>query len=179
MKITAQQKHIRMTPQKVRLVTYGLRGMQPEKAITELGYMTRRAAEPVSKVIRQALANAVNNLRLSPQSLKISEILIDEGSTYKRWQAVSRGRAHSILKRTSHIKVILETTGGAVAAPKKTTPAVKTDTKKVAVNPDSKKKTKTAIPKASKSLSQAKTARVTAPKVNAARRTNTQANNSK
>lgn len=114
MKITAEQKYIRISPRKLRLVVDGLRGMHPEAAMTELGYMTRNAAEPVRKVIRQALANAVNNLNLNPGSLRISEILVDEGATYKRWQAVSRGRAHSILKRTSSVKVILESVGSVV-----------------------------------------------------------------
>lgn len=109
MKVTAEQKYIRMSPRKVRLVAAGLRGLHPQDAIKELDYMTRRAALPVSKVIKQATANAINNLKLNPQSLRIAEILVNEGATYKRWRPVSRGRAHSIFKRTSHIKVILET----------------------------------------------------------------------
>lgn len=135
MKITAEQKFVRMSPRKVRLASMGLRGMQPEQAIKELAYVPRRAAQPVSKVIRQAMANATNNLRLSPQSLRVSEILINEGPTYKRFRAVSRGRAHSILKRTSHIKVILETVAPKVA----NVVATKTTTKSEGKKADSKK----------------------------------------
>lgn len=179
MKITAEQKYIRISPRKLRLVVDGLRGMHPEAAMTELGYMTRNAAEPVRKVIRQALANAVNNLNLNPGSLRISEILVDEGATYKRWQAVSRGRAHSILKRTSSVKVILESVGSVVPTSQPQPAKVTETTTKTEKTKDIKKtapKKTASTPKAVKSAAKPNT---NAPKakVSAARRTNT--NNSK
>ncbi len=67
-----------------------------------------RAAQPVLKVLTQAVANAVNNFNLAKNSLKIQSIEVNPGPTAKRWQPVSRGRAHSVMKRTSHIKIILE-----------------------------------------------------------------------
>lgn len=110
MKVTAEQKYIRMSPRKIRLVADVIRGLAPEVAIDQLQYVPKRAALPLSKVIRQALANATNNFKLNPANLRIAEVMVNEGATYKRWQPVSRGRAHSILKRSSHVKVILEST---------------------------------------------------------------------
>lgn len=108
MKIIAEQKNIRMSARKVRLVTDVVKNMAPQQAVTTLDFTPKRAAKPVAKVIKQAIANATNNFKANPTQLRISEILVDEGPTFKRWRAVSRGRAHSILKRTSHVKVILE-----------------------------------------------------------------------
>lgn len=59
--------------------------------------------------MRQAVANAVNNHQLTIDDLEIENILVKVGTTYKRWQPVSRGRAHKILKRTCHVEVILKT----------------------------------------------------------------------
>lgn len=103
--INAYQKYIRQSPRKMRLVADMVRGMRVDQALVQLELSSKKAAEVVLKVIKQAQANAVNNAQLAPDSLKVSTIIIEEGPTFKRWQPVSRGRAHPILKRTSHIKV--------------------------------------------------------------------------
>lgn len=125
MKITAEQKYIRMSARKLRLVVDAVKHLSPQAALKQLEFMNKRATTPVSKVIKQAVANATNNFRLNPQQLKISEVLVNEGSTYKRWRPVSRGRAHSILKRTSHVKVILETVSSKPVIQPKPSPVVK------------------------------------------------------
>lgn len=104
----AYQKFIRQSPRKMRLVADLVRNMKVDMALTQLTLSNKRAAQAVLKVLEQAKANAVNNSQLNPASLLIDQIIIEEGPTYKRWQAVSRGRAHSIMKRTSHIKVVLK-----------------------------------------------------------------------
>jgi large subunit ribosomal protein L22 len=109
MEILAKSKYIRTSARKLRLLTPLVKGLPPERALATLEQSTKRAAAPLLKTIKQAIANAVNNLKLEEKNLMIKNILIEEGPTYKRMQPAGRGRAKPILKRTSHIKVILET----------------------------------------------------------------------
>ncbi len=106
--IKAKQKNIRISAQKMRLVADAVRKLSPTQAILQLKFLNKRAALALTKVIKQAIANATNNLQLDENGLKFHRLEIGEGPTYKRWQPVSRGRAHRILKRTSHVLVILE-----------------------------------------------------------------------
>ena len=108
MQIKAEAKYIKQGPRKVRLVADLVRPMSLAEALTTLKHLRRRAAAPVLKVLKQAVANAVNNYKISKDSLTIQLIEVNGGPIYKRFQPVSRGRAHSIFKRTSHIKIILE-----------------------------------------------------------------------
>jgi len=109
MDIKAEAKHIRMSPRKVRLVVDAIKSFSPQEAIEKLMFVNKRAAKPVVKVIQSAIANAKNNFKLDETSLKFKEIQVNEGPTLKRSRAISRGRSHQIMKRTSHIKVILKT----------------------------------------------------------------------
>ncbi len=106
--IKAEQKYVRTSPRKLRLVADAVRGLSPFRALAYLEKINKRAALPLAKVIKQALANGKNNLGLSEDSLKIHELMINEGPVYKRARPVSRGMSHPIAKRTSHIRVILE-----------------------------------------------------------------------
>ncbi len=106
--IKAEQKYVRQTPTRLRLVASAVKNLSPKEAVDQLSFMNKKAGRTLQEVMKQAIANAVNNLGLSASSLKIKEIIIGEGPQYKRFQAVSRGRAHSILKRTAHVKVLLE-----------------------------------------------------------------------
>lgn len=107
--IKAEQKNQRQTARKTRLVADVVKKMTPEAALRQLASMDRRASLPVLKVLRQAIANATHNHGLRFEDLAIADIVVNDGPTYKRWRAVSRGRAHTILKRTCHIKVELKT----------------------------------------------------------------------
>jgi large subunit ribosomal protein L22 len=109
MLIIAEQKNQRQTARKTRLVAEVVKKMSPEAALKQLAAMDRRASLAVLKVLRQAIANATNNHGLRFEDLVIADIIVNEGPTYKRWRAVSRGRAHTILKRTCHIRVELKT----------------------------------------------------------------------
>ncbi len=106
--IEGKSSYIRTSARKLRLVVPLAKGFPPEKALTALDQSTKRAALPLIKTIKQVVANAVNNFKLEESNLIIKNILIEEGPTYKRWRAGARGRAKPILKRTSHIRVILE-----------------------------------------------------------------------
>jgi len=108
MQVVAKSKYIRMSPRKLRLVADSIRQLPPKEALVVLEAMNKRAAKPLVDTLKQALGNAVNNLNLKKENLVIKEIQIGEGPVFKRWRAVARGRAHQILKRTSHITVILE-----------------------------------------------------------------------
>lgn len=119
MEIMAKSSYIRTSARKLRLVVPLAKGFPPERAITALEQSTKRATIPLIKTIKQAVANAVNNLKLEEKNLMIKNILIEEGPTYKRWRPAARGRAVPRLKRTSHIRVILEAKEEPSSAPAK------------------------------------------------------------
>lgn len=109
MLIKAEQKYVRMSPRKLRAVADVVRKFSnPQEAVDVLEVIGKRAAEPIRKTILQAIANAVNNKSLSKESLRIVEIQIGDGPTLKRWRPRARGMAAPILKRTSHIRIVLE-----------------------------------------------------------------------
>lgn len=108
MLIKAEIKFLKTGPRKVRLVADLVRPMSVVEAMTTLKHLPQRSAIHVLKLFKQAVANAVNNHNLSKDSLSIHTLEINTGPTYKRFQPVSRGRAHSILKRTSHLKLVLK-----------------------------------------------------------------------
>ena len=101
-------KYIRISPSKVRIVLDVIRGQKYEDAVAILKNMPNAATESVLKVLESAGANAENNLGLNKADLVVSETFVDGGPILKRFQPVSKGRAHSIKKRTSHITVILD-----------------------------------------------------------------------
>ena len=107
----AQATNIRTSPRKLRLVADLVRPLGVDAALLTLKNLSKRAALPLAKVLRQAQANAVNNLNLAKDKLKIKTIEINAGPIMKRGRAVSKGRGHSIKKRTSHIKIVLEGDG--------------------------------------------------------------------
>lgn len=108
MKAKAVQEHIRMSPRKIREVVYMLDDVGPKKALEMLPYLDKRAARPLEKVIRSAVANA-KEMGANEDDLIFSEIQVTEGRTLKRGRPVSRGMWHPIMKRMSHIRVVLET----------------------------------------------------------------------
>ena len=108
MQVTATAKYIKISPQKVRLVVDQIKKMTPQHAVTILDHVTKSSAKPLKKVIASAIANAKNNFGQDEQTLKFKSLFVGTGPVSKRYQPVARGRAHAILKRTSHITVILE-----------------------------------------------------------------------
>jgi large subunit ribosomal protein L22 len=108
MEAKAVAKYIRMSPQKVRLVVDQVRGKKVEEAKQILRFTRKYAADPVSKVLLSALANAKQNPNIDENILFLKEIYVDQGPSLKRWRARAQGRAASIKKRTSHITVVLD-----------------------------------------------------------------------
>jgi large subunit ribosomal protein L22 len=102
------QKYIRTSPRKLRLVADAVRPLTPEAALLHLKFTSKAAAEPMYKAIKQAVSNAKDQAGLAVNQLAFQTIDVMEGPTYKRFQAVSRGMAHSIMKRTSHIRIVLK-----------------------------------------------------------------------
>lgn len=108
MLVVAKANNLRISPEKVRLLVDQIKKMQPSRSIAVLNLVHKSSAKPLVKVIVSAIANAKNNFGLDEPSLAFQSILVGKGPMSKRFQPVARGRAHSILKRTSHITVILE-----------------------------------------------------------------------
>ncbi len=100
-------KHVHMSSQKVRLVVDTVRGMGVPETLAHLKFMPQAAAVPVYKLIRSAAANAEENDGWSSEDLYVAEIWADEGPTQKRYHFAARGRFKPILKRSSHITVVL------------------------------------------------------------------------
>lgn len=108
MEVKATSKFVRRSPRKVRLVMDAVRGKRVDEAVAILRFLPQGAAKEVLGVVRSAAANAENNFQMAPEDLWIKRIYADEGPTFKRFRARARGMASPILKRTSHITVIVE-----------------------------------------------------------------------
>jgi large subunit ribosomal protein L22 len=105
--IQAHSRYVRQSARKVRLVVNRVRGMNALEALSTLNLMPQRAAESVYKLIHSAVANAENNYGMVGEDLYIAQISADEAPT-RRWRRFgARGRFKPILKRSSHISVIL------------------------------------------------------------------------
>jgi large subunit ribosomal protein L22 len=107
MEVAAKHKFARISPQKARLVVDQIRGLPVEQALNTLTFSTKKGAHLVRKVLESAIANAEHNEGADIDELKVSRTFVDEGPTMKRIQARAKGRANRILKRTSHITVMV------------------------------------------------------------------------
>jgi large subunit ribosomal protein L22 len=107
MKVRAHARYIRQSPYKVRRVLDLIRGLPVEEAEQVLAFTPRAASEPITKVLRSAVANAEHNHALDAEELYVAEAFADEGPTLRRFRPRARGRATRIRKRTSHITVVV------------------------------------------------------------------------
>ena len=107
METAAKLSYARISPQKCRLVADQVRGLPVEKALQLLSFSTKKGAEIVKKVLESAIANAEHNDGADIDELKVSRIFVDQGPTLKRMHARAKGRGNRILKRTSHITVMV------------------------------------------------------------------------
>ena len=108
MSVFAIAKGVRLSPRKVAVVASLVRGRSVEDALTILEHTPRRSALAVSKVIASAKANADHNHGLKPATLTITEISVTHGPRLKRFRPASHGRALPFMRRTSHIRVVLD-----------------------------------------------------------------------
>ena len=104
----AVAKHVRISPYKVRVVLDIVRGKSVREAVAILENTPKSASEPVKKVIMSAAANAEHNLGMNRDNLYVAACYVDQGPTLKRVMPRAQGRAFRILKRTSHITVVLD-----------------------------------------------------------------------
>ncbi len=108
METKAVAKYIRVSPQKARLVADVIRGMKADRAVTTLRIMPKKAARILRKVLESAVANADQRDSVDVDTLYVKEITVDGGPMLKRFSPRAQGRATRILKRTSHITVIVD-----------------------------------------------------------------------
>jgi large subunit ribosomal protein L22 len=114
MQALAKVKHIRVTPMKARRVVNLIRGKQASEALAILKFAPQAASEPVYKLVHAAMANCkvkadAANLAFDEDDLIVSQAFVDEGTTLKRFMPRAQGRAFRILKRTSHITIVVAT----------------------------------------------------------------------
>ena len=101
-------KNVRVTPRKVRLVIDLVRGLPVKEALGILDNVNRAASEPVKKVIKSAAANATNNFGMDEDALYIAEIYANDGLRMKRYLPRAKGSASGLVKRSSHITVVVK-----------------------------------------------------------------------
>ncbi len=125
MEVRAHLRHLRLAPRKVRLVVDLVRGMPVDQAVDQLTILPKASSLPVLKLLNSAIANAEHNFKLDRKTLHIKSIVANEGPRLKRYRPRAFGRAAEILKRSSHITIVLEDSGHS-APPAKTKQRVTT-----------------------------------------------------
>ncbi len=109
---SAVLRFVRMTPRKMRMVIDLIRGREVPEALTLLKYLHRAASPVVEKLLQSAVANAGQKELGDPDSLRIVRAYVDGGPVLKRFRARSMGRANPILKRTSHVTIVVASSEG-------------------------------------------------------------------
>lgn len=107
MEAKAIARTVRIAPRKVRLVVDLIRGKEVSDAFAILRNTNKRASKVVEKVLQSAIANAEHNYNMDVENLIVKETYVNEGPTLKRYRPRAKGRATQILKRTSHITVVV------------------------------------------------------------------------
>jgi large subunit ribosomal protein L22 len=107
MEVRSIYKYARISPFKAREVTREIQGLPVSAALDLLAFTPKKAAFLINKTLKSAIANAENNANLKPDGLVVKEAVVGEGPTFKRIMARARGSASRILKRTSHIRIVL------------------------------------------------------------------------
>lgn len=108
MKAKATAKYMRVSPQKTRLVARNIKGKPVEEALNILKFTPKKPAAVLAKVLHSAVANAEQLPGVDIDSLFVDEVIVNEGPSWKRFMARAMGRANRIIKRTSHITVVVE-----------------------------------------------------------------------
>jgi large subunit ribosomal protein L22 len=108
MEAKAYLRHTRVSPQKTRLLADQVRNKQIADALRMLNLLGTKRARIIAKVLNSAVANAMHTGMMDVDNLYVKTIQIDEGPTTKRFRPRAQGRANRIIKRTSHIAVVLE-----------------------------------------------------------------------
>jgi large subunit ribosomal protein L22 len=117
----ATARFVRITPMKARRVVDMVRGLPVDEALSLLQFAPQAASETVYKIVESAIANAETTEGLDTANLVVAAARVDEGPTMKRWRPRAQGRATRILKRTSHITVVVQPADAVAAAKQKRT----------------------------------------------------------
>ena len=110
MEASAKLRYLRITPRKVRVVADLIRGKNVNQALAQLAFVEKRAAEPVAKLLRSAVANAEQHAKdkaLDVDALHVKELMVDQGPSLRRYMPRAMGRAFKVLKKTSHISLTI------------------------------------------------------------------------
>lgn len=108
MEARAYLRHARISPRKVQIVLDLIRKQDCDKAMAILRYTPKAACEPLEKLLKSAMANAENNFSMDRNNLYVSECYVTPGPTMKRIRPRAQGRAFKVLKRTSHITLVVK-----------------------------------------------------------------------
>lgn len=148
MQVRAIHRNARMAPRKMRPIARMLRGMSAVAASSQLSVMPGKGPQIMLEVLKSAIANAKNNHDIDETTLKVSAITIDGGLVMKRFQPVSKGMAHPILKRTAHVTIVLdgESSGKKKASKKTDISTISADEYTVQHVHDELKETKEEVP---------------------------------
>ena len=120
MNITANQQiaklnDLHIAPRKVRLIANVIKGLRAQEAESQLLMQNQRAAQPILKLLRSAMANAKNNKKMGLENLVVKSVIVNQGPMLKRFLPRAQGRATPIHKKMSHVTLILEETSSKVA----------------------------------------------------------------
>lgn len=107
MQAQATLRNAQLSPQKCRIVADAIRGMPVEKAVEKLQYIEKKAAHVLKKVLNSAISNAEHNHGLDIDDLKVKTVMVDQAPVLKRFRARAKGRGNRILKRRSHITIVV------------------------------------------------------------------------
>ncbi len=107
MEVQATMRYARMSPRKVAEVTRQIQGLPAGQALDLLRIIPRKSARLVEKTLKSAIANATNNANLAADGLRVKEAAANEAARLKRWQPKARGSAGPVLKRLSHIRIVV------------------------------------------------------------------------
>ena len=107
MEVRSIYKYARISPFKVREVTREIQGLSVSAALDVLAFTPKKAAFLINKTLKSAIANAENNANLKADGLVVKEAVVGEGPTFKRMKTRARGSGSQVLKRTSHIRIVL------------------------------------------------------------------------
>ncbi|MCL6518622.1 MAG: 50S ribosomal protein L22 [Armatimonadetes bacterium] len=143
MEARAVGRYLRVTPRKARYVLDSIRGMTASEALALLKFVPNEAARYIARLIESAIANAEHNYNLDRNALRVSRAYVDQGPSLKRIRPRAMGRAYRILKRTSHITVVLEEDESLKAAASKPSKQRRSPAQRV-----KKQATETATPRA-------------------------------
>jgi large subunit ribosomal protein L22 len=153
MKVEASLNNLKMTPRKVRLVAYAIRGLNVSDALIQFDKMLKQASLPLTKLLQSAIANAENNFSLDRNNLFVEDVWVGEGQKLKRWTPRAQGRATPLWRRMSKIRIVLaEREEGKTIKKKKA--VIKKTTKEEAKEATVEEGVKTSAPKKTKALPQ-------------------------